>query len=120
MLFGLNISAQRVFTNEEQDCIAHDLTQLKALRVDSALQAQNYQDCDSAKKVIQDKFDIMKSKFDKCTLAGDSCQTSYNALLIKHNKLANKFKPIKNTLLVTIPITILEGVAIYFQWRRKN
>lgn len=120
MLFGLNISAQRVFTIEEQDCIAHDLTQLKALRIDSALQAQKLIICDSAKTAHETKYTTANYQYHVADSTGKACDT-HNAELTKtNNKLITKLKTFKNGLLITIPITILEGIALWYVMRNKK
>lgn len=118
--FGWNISAQRVFTIEEQDCIAHDLIQLKALRIDSATKAEKLLVCDSVKTALNIKYNTANYQYHTADSTGKACDKANTALTNKYNKLVNKIKVFKNGLLITIPITIAEAFALWYVVRNKK
>lgn len=117
---GIRLSAQTLFTNTELDWLSHKLIQLNSLQRDSIAQAQNLLECDSMSKLKDDKIKTWQYKHHETDSIGKQCATDNTALTKKYNKIVGKIKAFKNGLLITIPISILEGIALWYVLRNKK
>ncbi len=115
---GVNCSAQITFTNSEADWLSHKIIQLQDLQKDSAATHANLQDCDSTAAAMSDKFDAMQFKYQETAVKGEECQSDFNKLQKRFQKVLNGNSRLKTGLLITISTTIIEGVALYFTAKR--
>lgn len=115
---GIHCSGQTVFADQESDWLSHKIIQLQDLQKDSAATHANLQDCDSTAAAMSDKFDAMQFKYQETAIKGEECQSDYNKLQKRFQKVLNGNSRLKTGLLITISTTIIEGVALYFTVRR--
>lgn len=108
-----------VFTNSQADWLAHKMVQLQSLQKDSAQLAENLFDCDSTMQALQDKFNTMQFKYQTAAIEGEKCESDYTNLFNSNQKVIKQNSTLKKVLLITIPITILEGALLYYTIRGK-
>lgn len=116
---GIQLSAQTVFADPESDWLSHKIVQVQSLQKDSTQLAGNLSDCDSTRMALQDKFDTMHFKYQAAALEGSKCEADYIDLGKKHKKVIRQNSTLKKVLLITLPITILEGALLYYSIRGK-
>lgn len=95
------------------------MIQVQSLQKDSAQLAGDLSDCDSTRMALQEKFDTMKFKYQQAALEGEKCASDYTDLFNDNQKVIKQNSTLKKVLLITLPITILEGALLYYTIRGK-